>query len=117
MRGPGSWGGSMEKLLHAILDNSPSAIFLKDIDGCYVLVNKEFQRAFGVTQEKVRGKKADDVFPLAQAKACRDQDLRVLQERAPIEFEVVVPGEDGPHTSIVQKFPLYDANGEIYATG
>jgi len=32
-----------------------------------------------------------------------------------MEFEEVALHDDGPHTSIVQKFPLFDARGEMYA--
>jgi signal transduction histidine kinase len=32
-----------------------------------------------------------------------------------VEFEEVIVHDDGPHTSIVQKFPLFDAGSEIYA--
>jgi PAS domain-containing protein len=46
-----------EGLIHAILDNSPALIFLKDMEERYLLVNKEFERAFGVSQEEIRGKK------------------------------------------------------------
>jgi PAS domain-containing protein len=36
---------------------------------------------------------------------------------SPFEFEEAAQQGDGPHTSIVQKFPLFDAAGEIYAIG
>src|SRR5262249_16270582 len=34
-----------------------------------------------------------------------------------MEFEEATLQDDGPHTSIVQKFPLIDADGTVYATG
>ena len=34
-----------------------------------------------------------------------------------MEFEEVALQEDGPHTGIVQKFPLFNAEGTIYAIG
>jgi signal transduction histidine kinase len=34
-----------------------------------------------------------------------------------MEFEEIVDLADGPHTSIVHKFPLFDSRGNIYATG
>jgi PAS domain-containing protein len=34
-----------------------------------------------------------------------------------MEFEEVAVQEDGPHTNIVHKFPLLNADGEIYAIG
>jgi len=34
-----------------------------------------------------------------------------------MEFEEIALQEDGPHTSIVHKFPLFNGQGEIYAIG
>jgi PAS domain S-box-containing protein len=106
-----------ERLIHAILDNSPALIFLKDREGRYLLINKEFEETFGVTQEEIRGKKDEQVFPAEHATAFRANDLRVLQTGVPAEFEEVALQDDGPHTSFVHKFPLLDAAGKIYAIG
>src|SRR5258708_228686 len=106
-----------DKKFQALLDNSPNMIFLKDIDGRYLLVNKKFERGFGVRQQDIRGKRDEDVFPGEQAVAFRANDLQVLKMGVPIEFEEVSEQEDGLHTSIVHKFPLFDAAGKLYATG
>ena len=106
-----------ERLIHAILDNSPALIFLKDKDGRYLLVNKEFERALDVSQEEIRGKKDEQVFPAEQAAAVQANDLRVIQTGVPMEFEELSLKDDGPHTSIVHKFPLLDAEGRPYAIG
>ena len=44
-------------------------------------------------------------------------DRQVLEAGVPIEFEHVTMQNDGEHTSIVQKFPLFNADGEIYGIG
>ena len=106
-----------DKKFQALLDNSPNMIFLKDVEGRYLLVNKEFERALKVRQEQIRGKKDEEVFPREQAIAFRANDLQVLKIGIPVEFEEVARQEDGLHTSIVHKFPLFDASGKIYATG
>src|ERR1700676_1398468 len=106
-----------ERLIHAILDNSPALIFLKDREGRYLLINKEFEETFGVTQEEIRGKKDEQVFPAEHATAFRANDLRVIQTGVPAEFEEVALQDDGPHKSLVHKFPLLDAEGKIYAIG
>lgn len=106
-----------ERLIHAILDNSPALIFLKDREGHYLLINKEFEETFEVTQQKIRGKKDEQVFPAEHATAFRANDLRVIQSGVPMEFEEVALQDDGLHTSIVHKFPLLDAEGKIYAIG
>src|SRR6267378_1874273 len=106
-----------ERLISAILDNSPALIFLKDKEGCYLLINKEFEKAFNVPQEEIRGKKDEQVFPAEQAAAFQANDLQVIEKGAPMEFEELALQEDGPHMSIVHKFPLLDTKGKIYAIG
>src|SRR6266481_74331 len=106
-----------EGLIHAILDNSPALIFLKDMEERYLLVNKEFERAFEVSQEEIRGKKDEQVFPVEQAATFQANDLRVIQTGVPMEFEEVVLQGDRPHTNIVHRFPLLDLEGKIYAIG
>ena len=106
-----------QERFRAILDNSPSPIFLKDTEGRYLLVNKEFERALRVTHEQIRGKKDDEVFPPGQAAAFRANDLQVLQSGTSREFEEIALHEDGPHTSIVHRFPIHDEQGKIYAIG
>jgi PAS domain S-box-containing protein len=104
-----------EERFNAILKHSPDLIFLKDVEGHYLLINKDYKGVFRFTQDQVIGKTDIEVFPPDQAAVFRETDLRVLQARAPMEFEEVDLHSDGPHTSIVQKFPLFSEGGEIYA--
>jgi PAS domain S-box-containing protein len=106
-----------EARIRAILDNSPNLIFLKDISGRYLVINKEFEKSCKLAEGDIRGKTDDEIFPPAQAAAFRTNDLQVIESRAFIEFEEVAMLEDGPHTSIVHKFPLKDGNGNVYAIG
>jgi len=106
-----------QERIQAILENSPNLIFLKDPEGRYLLVNREFERALRVSQEQIKGKTDDEVFPPEQAAVFRANDLEVLRAGVPMEFEEIAVQEDGPHTSIVHKFPLFDTHGNIYATG
>jgi PAS domain S-box-containing protein len=106
-----------QERIRAILENSHNLIFLKDTEGRYLLVNREFERALRVSQEQIKSKTDEEVFPPEQAAASRANDLEVLRAGVPMEFEEISVQEDGPHISIVHKFPLYDARGEIYATG
>ena len=41
----------------------------------------------------------------------------MLEAGIPLEFEEVAQPDDGPHTSIVFKFPLCDTEGRTYAIG
>jgi PAS domain S-box-containing protein len=106
-----------EMRLQTFFDNSPNLIFLKDREGRYVYANREFKKALRVTDEQIRGKRDDEVFSPEQAAAFQANDRRVLEARAAMEFEEIAFQEDGQHTSIVHKFPLFNGQGEIYAIG
>src|SRR5208283_629673 len=104
-----------EEQFNAILNYSPNLIYLKDVEGRYLLINREYINAFHVNRDQICGKKDTDMFPPDQAAAFHQSDLEVLRARVPLEFEEVTIHDDGPHTSIVQKFPLFDESGQIYA--
>jgi PAS domain S-box-containing protein len=106
-----------EEHIRAILEYSPNWIFLKDTEGRYLLVNREIERVFGIGQEQIKGKTDSEIFPPEQVAEYRANDLKVLRAGLTMEFEEIALLEDGPHTSIVHKFPLFDTHGNIYATG
>jgi PAS domain S-box-containing protein len=105
-----------EILLQAFFENSPNLIFVKDRRSRYLYANKEFKKAFHVTDE-IKGKTDDELFSAEQAAAFQAVDRQVLEAGVPTKFEDVVLYEDGQHTRIVQTFPLFNAEGEIYAIG
>src|SRR5690349_15383456 len=49
--------------LRQIIDNTPAVIFVKDLEGRYMLINKEFEALFNVQQETFSGKTDYDLFP------------------------------------------------------
>jgi PAS domain S-box-containing protein len=106
-----------EEHIRAILEYSPNWIFLKDTEGHYLLVNREIERVFGISQEQIKGKTDSEIFPPELATEYRANDLKVLRAGLTMEFEEIALLEDGQHTSIVHKFPLLDTHGNIYATG
>ena len=105
-----------EAILLAFFENSPNLAFVKDPQSRYLYANKEFKKAFHISDE-VRGKTDDELFSAEQAAAFQAVDRQVLEAGWPMKFEDVALYEDGLHTRIVQKFPLFNAEGEIYAIG
>jgi anti-anti-sigma factor len=102
-------------LLRAIIDNSTTVVYVKDAEGRYLLINHRYEELFHVTKEWVVGRTDNDVFPSSHASAFRAADRRVLEAGTPVELEEVVPQDDGLHTYISIKCPLYDAAGQPYA--
>jgi PAS domain S-box-containing protein len=104
-----------EDRLQAFFENIPNLVFIKDREGRYLYVNRGFKRVLLVADEQVIGKRDDELFSAEQAAAFQTNDREVLQAGVPMEFEETSLEEDGQHTSIVHKFPLFSAEGEIYA--
>src|SRR5262245_34275347 len=100
---------------HAILDNIPNLVFLKDVQSRYLFVNRRFENAMGIARSEIEGKSDFEVFPPQQAAQFHTHDREVLAARAAREFEETAVQQDGPHISIVHKFPLFDATGQVCA--
>ena len=106
-----------EERFSAVVNHSPTKIHIKDLAGRYLLVNKEAEALFGVTDEEARTKTTFDLFSEEQAEAFRAHDLAVLETGHAVEREEVFVREDGPHTFFTVKFPIRDGGGEIVAIG
>jgi two-component system, NarL family, sensor histidine kinase UhpB len=99
--------------LRTFVDNSTTCIYVKDAAGRYLLINRQFERIFHVQRADFVGRADFDVFPPDIAHALRQNDIEVMQRDEPVEFEEVVPQDDGPHTYISIKFPLRDGDGNV----
>jgi PAS domain S-box-containing protein len=105
---------SSQEQLHALLENSPSAIFMKDVQGRYITVNRRYAEMHGRSRENFVGKSDLDLFPPEVASRLRLSDARVLSSGKAIELEDTMALPQGTHTSIIHKFPLMDQDGNIH---
>jgi PAS domain S-box-containing protein len=104
-----------EQRLQAILDNTSAVIYVKDLAGLYVLVNRRYEELFHRASSEIIGQTDHAVFPREVADAFQANDRRVLEADAELELEEVAPHDDGMHTYISVKFPLRDSDGRAYA--
>jgi PAS domain S-box-containing protein len=105
--------GESRDLLQAVTDNTTALIFVKDLQGRYLMVNRRFLEVFRRSREDVIGKLDYDVFPRPMAEAFRAMDQRVIAAGQALIEEEVAPHDDGPHTYLSVKSPLRDRNGQI----
>jgi PAS domain S-box-containing protein len=108
--------GAQTGLLQAFFENSPNLVFVKDRQSRYLYANQQFKKAFHISGE-IKGRTDDELFLAEQAAAYQAVDRQVLETGLLVKFEDVALYEDGLHTRIVQKFPLFNEEGEIYAIG
>lgn len=104
-----------EERFKAILNNTTAVIYLKDLDGRYLLVNRVYEDIFHISRKDIQGKTDSDIFPGQIAVSLQANDQQVLDKNVPISFDEEVPLDDGVHTYISTKFPLVDNDGKTYA--
>ncbi len=104
-----------EARLQDIIDNASAVIYLKDLQGRYVLINRRFQILFNVFRKEVLGKTDLDVFSKDLADILWDNDRQVITEELPKEFEETICQGDEVKTFLSIKFPLHNARGDLYA--
>jgi PAS domain S-box-containing protein len=102
-----------QRLLEAIVENSPAVIYVKDLAGRYLMVNRRYADVFHVERDAMVGKTDHDMFPKAAAEAFRAMDERVAAADQPLTEEETAPHDDGLHAYISVKAPLRDANGQV----
>lgn len=102
-----------QQLLQSIVDNSQAVIYMKDLEGRYLLINRRYEEIFNVDRTAVLGRTDYDLFSKEAADAFRDMDRRAARMNRALTEEEDVPQADGPHVYISVKAPLRSADGEI----
>jgi PAS domain S-box-containing protein len=117
MERPSSKGDRTDQLVSALLDCCPAPIYAKDLQGGYVLVNREWEAIFHVNRSEALGRTDDALFPPVLAEAARARDRKAVETGAPVKSVQEVEREDGRHTYASVKFPVRNAAGDVCAVG
>ncbi|GAB0058418.1 Sensor histidine kinase RcsC [Candidatus Magnetaquicoccaceae bacterium FCR-1] len=104
-----------EARLRSILDNTSALVFMKDLHGRYLFINRQYEELFHVANQDLAGKTDFDIFPPEQAAIFEANDRLALSSATPIQTDEIVPHDDGPHFYIFIRFPLRDVDGNPYA--
>jgi PAS domain S-box-containing protein len=99
--------------ISGILKYTPAVVYFKDLAGRYLLVNSRYEELFDVCNEDVRGRTDAEIFSDAVAHQFRHGDREVLEKQLSLQREVRIPQNDGIHTYLTVKFPVYGASGLI----
>jgi PAS domain S-box-containing protein len=106
-----------QEQLQAILDNMPRIIYLKDLEGRFMMVNRQFHQTFGTTDESVVGhKEIGDVHKTPEGSLrFAEVDEQIKRTGKPVELEDVLITTKGERNMLIVKFPLYNKNNELFA--
>src|SRR5262249_51149893 len=101
------------EILQAVIDATPDAIFVKDLNGRYVLVNEAAARFLGKSPADIVGKHDLELYPAETARRFIEDDQQVLATGEPHAFEGVATGESGTQAYLVTKGVYRDKSGKI----
>jgi two-component system, cell cycle sensor histidine kinase and response regulator CckA len=104
-----------ERQMHAILDHSPALIYVSDLQGRLVLVNREYEKRTGLSAAELIGTTVGDLLPPEQAAALAAHDRQVSEEKLPVQFELVIGDGEAARSYFSLKFPLVSDDGEVTA--
>jgi PAS domain S-box-containing protein len=106
-----------EERLREFFDHSPSTIALKDLDGRFVLTNRQMEKFYRRTCDEILGKTEEDLDVQRRVEEVIKSEREVILTGRSIEREHEVVHDDGLHTWLVSRFPICDATGEIVGLG
>jgi PAS domain S-box-containing protein len=104
------------RVLRAFIDNIPDLMFVKDVEGRFVLANLQLARMAGVGKpEQMVGKTDEDFFPEHIAATFRADDRAVMQAGGPLfnREERILDSEGHSTPLLMTKVPLRDAQGRV----
>ncbi len=101
-------------LLNAIIEGTNDAIFVKDLEGRYLLVNSADAKGLGKTAEEIIGTLDADLFPPEVARQIQAFDRGVISTGESISYEQQFDGGDGTaRTYHVVKYPRLAPDGHV----
>lgn len=105
--------GDSARTLRAMIDNNPALISVKDRDQRYTMVNRQFERFFGLSTGWVIGRTDADFLPPARVDTASPKDLSVFVSGVPEQEEETVVVDGRERVFLQTRFPVLSGDGVI----
>ena len=110
-----------ERRFQTVVDNMPAMVHVRDTEGRFVLVNKEYKNFYRLPDRTVQGKTLHDIDRMTEIDMNVEQnmahDREVIAGNQAIEQEQTIRRGRREHTLAMVKFPIADLKSEIVAVG
>jgi PAS domain S-box-containing protein len=110
---------SEEARLRALIDNMPANVYLRDLDGRFILVNRQYEDFWLLPRDGVQGKTLFEVAAMTEVDLTPEENARAdhivlaTSETHRREAQVVRYGKE--HVFADVRFPVVDSSGDIVA--
>lgn len=101
--------------LQTILDHTSSMVCLYDMEGRYILVNRQFEKFVQKPAAEIIGKTAYDIFPQTYAENFVKNNLRIMKSKNSIAIEEEFDVNGEKKTFLSNKFLTLDDHNVPYA--
>ncbi len=101
------------ELLRAVADNITDAVFVKDLQGRYLLFNEAAARFVGRPVGEVLGRDDTALFGPEDARVIQESDRRVMESNQVHTTEEVLTAAGVTRTYLATKAPYRDGNGNV----
>jgi ammonium transporter len=110
---------SEEARLRALIDHMPAFVYLRDLDGRFILVNRQYEEFYGLRNDDIRGKTLAETSPGADfgidPGLNAQIDREVLDAGEPRRRETRLSLRGKEHVLADVRFPVRDAADRVVA--
>ena len=110
---------SEEARLRTLIDNMPASVYLRDLQGRFILVNRQYEAFWGISNDALRGKtlwESDPISEVPMAPAVNAEVDRLTRTSGePQQREARVLRRDKEHVLADVRFPVRDGTGRTVA--
>ena len=108
---------AVSRQLNSLIENSPSAISIKDVAGRYQMANSQFSRLVQLPTAAIIGQEADTVFKEPLLEGVLENEVQALLTRRPASAELSAVVDGVERTYLNLKFPLFNEAEELLGLG
>ena len=100
-------------LLQAVIEGTSDAVYVKDSEGRYLLINAACAQALGNAREEIVGRTDSDLLDAATAHNFREGDLRAMGSDSALTSEENEVGDSSVRIFSATKAPYRDGQGRV----
>ena len=101
--------------LDTILQHTTNVVFMKDLEGRYLLVNRAFEEFVGAEEAAILERRPEEFFDAETAAAMHEHDRETLAAGELRRFEERYARDGMVRRFVTVRVPLFDEDGEPYA--
>jgi len=104
---------TVQQQFAAIMNRSASIVFVKSLDGKYVMANRAMSKVFGKPIDRIIGHTSEELVGSSAAEAMLRSDAQVLETGQEVQIEESLEIQGRAYHFVVSKFPLRDRQGNL----